>query len=113
MDSISLGNKLPFYDREFDSVTMRSVWQYLRFPFDLLKELKRVVLIGSQVFIIGVNDLTCEDTGIAERSSKIRKIEREIQQAGYQTKLDWIGKSQRRRRFLRTRLKIGCVRVRL
>jgi SAM-dependent methyltransferase len=52
LDSLGNGKKLPFKSQSFDSATMISVWQYLQHPEKVMKELERVLIPGSEVYII-------------------------------------------------------------
>lgn len=52
LDTIGPDNKLPLRDRCLETVTMTSVWQYLRKPEALLEDLKRVLVPGRTVYVI-------------------------------------------------------------
>ncbi|MDE1868918.1 MAG: class I SAM-dependent methyltransferase [Candidatus Micrarchaeota archaeon] len=56
LDAISKGKKLPFGDNTFDSATMISVIQYLKAPWDVIYEIKRVLKPGAELYIIGAQD---------------------------------------------------------
>lgn len=52
LDTIWPKNKLPLRNRSLETVTMTSVWQYLRKPEALLEDLKRVLVPGGKVYIV-------------------------------------------------------------
>ena len=77
LDSISSKNKLPFRDNSFNSATMISVWQYLRNPLELIKELKRILIPGGEVYIIndegaGLEELMHQPTDAEEIAKQIK-----------------------------------------
>lgn len=52
LDAIGPDNKLPLRNRSLETVTMTSVWQYLRKPETLLEDLKRVLVPGGKIYIV-------------------------------------------------------------
>lgn len=52
LDDIAEGQKLPFKDGSFDSATLISSWQYLSHPWDVVRELERVLKPGAEIYII-------------------------------------------------------------
>ncbi len=81
LDDVARGKLLPFPDNSFGSATLVSVWQYLRHGKVLLGELERVLLPGSEVFII--NESGAALTSMQVGPSSPKAIEQEVKEAGY------------------------------
>ena len=52
LDEIEKGRRLPYSDASFDSATLISVWQYLRHPKKVIKELERILKPGAEIYLI-------------------------------------------------------------
>lgn len=70
LDEIGKGRKLPYNDNSFDSATMVSVWQYLRYHKLIVKELSRVLKPGAELYVINGQDAGLEECIIATGNSK-------------------------------------------
>lgn len=89
LDTIALGMKLPFMDCEFDSATMISVWQYLHYPIEALKEIQRVAR-GGELFVINAQEGIGFQDSIKVGQEDSEGIARQIRSAGYETRVDRI-----------------------
>ena len=86
LDTIAFGMKLPFMDCEFDSATMISVWQYLHYPIEALKEIQRVAR-GGELFIFNAEGIGFQEA-IKVGSERGEEIAQQISRAGYKTAVD-------------------------
>lgn len=83
MDDLGQGSHLPFRDASFDSATLISVWQYLKHPGAVLRELERVLRPGAEVYIINGKGGGLEECML--RSSAVEKSRIFFSCRGYDT----------------------------
>ena len=81
LDQLGDGRRLPYNAHSFDSATLISAWQYLKYPLAVTKELKRVLKLGAEIYIIngqgsGLEECICGHT----QSEEIQKF---FQKQGY------------------------------
>ncbi|EKE29030.1 MAG: hypothetical protein ACD_2C00246G0002 [uncultured bacterium (gcode 4)] len=81
LDDLWRWKKLPYPDHSFESATMISVWQYLRFPKKLLMELERVLVPGWELYII--NEQWAWITELIKQSGHTRGICQQVQELWY------------------------------
>lgn len=88
LEDIAFEKGLPFKDNTFDSVTMVSVWQYLRNVKPILNELERVSKPGAEIYIInGQNSGVYE---LKKRSSSSKDICEEMLTHGFDSMIEII-----------------------
>lgn len=79
LDTLDRGAKLPFKDATFDSATMVSVWQYLRYPGHVMSEIERMLKPGAELHLIhgqgaGIDRYIVSHTRTEEMESFLRGL---------------------------------------
>lgn len=88
LDDINKGEKLPFPDSTFDSATMISVWQYLRGPTSVVKEMKRILKPGAELYIINGQGAGLEPLVTGYKYS--HEVSNFLRGKGYDTRIEGI-----------------------
>ncbi|EKE28549.1 MAG: hypothetical protein ACD_3C00046G0002 [uncultured bacterium (gcode 4)] len=90
LDDLWRWKKLPYKDGSFESATMISVWQYMRFPKDLLRELERVLVPGGELLIINEQWAWLQDENVIKQFSHSAAILKQVQALWYEAHLEEI-----------------------
>jgi SAM-dependent methyltransferase len=88
LDTIRKGNKLPYADGSFDSATLISVWQYLKHPEKVLRELERILVPGAEIYLINGQGGGLEECIVG--TGKTESIQDFFKTAGYDTLIEHI-----------------------
>ncbi len=109
LEDIAFEKGLPFKDNTFDSVTMVSVWQYLRNVQPVLDELERVSKPGAELYII--NGQNSGVQGLKKRSSYSKDICEDMLARGFDSMIEIIPIKGGRDVFqsVTARMPKGCV----
>lgn len=83
LDDLSNCKKLPFEDNTFDSATMISVIQYLRYPWNVIEELKRVLKPGAELYVIGGQDAGLYELRTEKGFDSIKEIKARFTRKNY------------------------------
>ncbi len=81
LDDVGRGKRLPLLDHSYTSATLVSVWQYLRNRKALLGELERVLVPGSEVFIVNQPGSGLQEQLVGPNTPE--GILKEVTEAGY------------------------------
>jgi len=90
LETISEGAKLPFDDNTFDSATMISVIQYLPKPWDVIKEVERVLKPNTELYVIGGQNAGVNGLIMRNGFRNTREIENSFRSRGFDTIVEHI-----------------------
>lgn len=92
LDSLAEGQALPFEDKSFDSATFISSWQYLSHPWEVIRELERVLKPGAEIYIINGDGAGLSEMIVNNSCSK--DIIKSFEEQGYDTLVEDIPDSE-------------------
>lgn len=88
LDTIGESGQLPYGDDSFNSATLISVWQYLRHPRAVLRELERVLRPGGEIYLINGQGAGLEECIVG--STRTEGLQQFFQELGYDTLIEHI-----------------------
>lgn len=88
LDELGNSRHLPYNDSSFNSATLISSWQYLKYPIAVTKELERILKLGAEIYIINGQGAGLEKCVVGDCNSE--KIQRFFQEQGYDTLIESI-----------------------
>lgn len=88
LDTIGESKQLPYDNDSFNSATLISAWQYLRYPKAVLGELERVLKPGGEIYLINGQGAGLEECVVG--ASRTESLQQFFQELGYDTLVEHI-----------------------
>lgn len=88
LDTLGEGKKLPYRDHSFNSATLISVWQYLKYPKEVVGELERILIPGAELYLINGQGAGLEECIVGR--NRTENLQEFFQELGYDTLIEHI-----------------------
>ncbi len=86
LDELGEGKHLPYGEGTFDSATLISVWQYLKHPVAVTKELERILRPGAEIYLINGQGGALQKCAVS--SGRSQDVQKFFQERGYDTLIE-------------------------